>query len=244
MQQLVKQLEASGLSEKEAALYVATLSLGIASIADIARRAGIKRPTAYLVIETLIQKKLLAQIPHGKKIHYKAESPETLLADLTTKRENTARAMPDLLTLFRQSSVVPKIRFYEGKQGLFHMYEEIFRSNEIWGIFSPEKYARVITEDEQRHFMRLLDRQGGIIHDLCEDTPATRRFLGTPYRKGLSEDRLLPKGMKVATDILVYSHTVAIVSLETLVGVVIEDKAIAQTQKMFIEELWHKAERA
>ena len=240
MNQLAKQLEVSGLSDKEAAVYVAALSLGIASIADIAKRAGVKRPTAYLVIETLIEKQLVAQIPRRKKIHYKAESPEELLASVTTKKENISRALPDLLTLFKQSSVAPKIRFYEGKQALLKMYEEVFRSKEIWSVFSPQNYCKVFSIEDNKHLLRILDRQGGIIYDLAEDSPTARKFFNQPHRRGLSQDRILPKEFSISTDILVYGHNVALVSLETLVGVVIEDKSIAATQKMFIENLWEK----
>ncbi len=240
MNQLAKQLEGSGLSEKEAAVYVATLSLGIASIADIAKRADIKRPTAYLAIETLLQKQLLAQIPRGTKMHYKAESPEQLLAAAESKKETIAQSLPDLLTLFKQNSVAPKVRFYEGKQALLKLYEEAFRSREIWSVFSPKKYCEVFTLEDNKHLLRILDRQGGIIYDLAEDSPATRKLFNQSHRRGLSKDRILPKEFSISTDILVYGHCVALVSLETLVGVVIEDKSIAATQKMFIQNLWEK----
>ena len=43
-----KAFEYLGLSEKAAKVYVATLSLGTASIQQIARKSGLKRPTTYL----------------------------------------------------------------------------------------------------------------------------------------------------------------------------------------------------
>jgi hypothetical protein len=40
-----------GLSSKESSLYLALLELGTADVADIARKAGVKRSTAYLLLD-------------------------------------------------------------------------------------------------------------------------------------------------------------------------------------------------
>lgn len=45
-----------GLTDKEAELYLASLSLGTASIAGLAKKAELKRPTTYLIVDTLLQK--------------------------------------------------------------------------------------------------------------------------------------------------------------------------------------------
>ena len=242
MNQLKSALEQYGLSEKEAGVYLALLSLGIASVAEIAKRACLKRPTTYLVIEELLNKHLVNQIPRGKKICYKAESPDELIEKIDKKRDLLTNVLPDMRELYKTSSVAPRIRYYEGKASLIKLYEEIFRSKEIWSVFSPAKYLKVFTIEESKHNHRILDRAGGIIYDLCEDSSAARKFTQEPFRKGLTEYRILPKSIKIATDILVYNNSVALVSLDTLVGVLIEDKSIADTQRMFIKHLWEEAE--
>ncbi len=238
---LNQKLTEYGLHEKEAAVYTALLSLGIASVADVAKRAGLKRPTTYLILSDLIAKHLATQMPKGKKVCYKAESPSELTLKLDERRDALTVVLPELQTLFKTNSAAPKIRFYEGKAGLMKLYEEIFRSKEIWSIFSADKFLKMFSREEARHIFRVLDRAGGIIYDLAEDTPFARKFLAEPYRTGLSQKRFLKKAMKISTDILVYGHTVALVSLDTLVGVVIEDKSIAETQKMFIKHLWEES---
>ncbi len=238
MNQLTSKLERYGLSPKEAAVYTALLSLGIASVADIAKHAGLKRPTTYLILSDLVHKHLVAQIPKGKKICYKAESPNELAKEIEARKGALTEALPELQELFKTNSVAPKIRFYEGKAGLMKLYEEIFRSKEIWSIFSPEKYRKVFPLEDNKHIFRILDRAGGEIYDLSEDTPFARKFLAEPYSTGLAHKRFLPKNIKVSTDILVYNRSVALISLDTLVGVVIEDKSMAETQKMFIKHLW------
>jgi sugar-specific transcriptional regulator TrmB len=41
-----------GLSDKESALYLALLELGQADVADTAKKAGVKRSTAYVLLES------------------------------------------------------------------------------------------------------------------------------------------------------------------------------------------------
>lgn len=238
MQHLENALIEYGLHQKEAAVYTALLSLGIASVAEIAKHAGLKRPTTYLILAELIGKHLVTQIPKGKKICYKAESPEELVEALEFRKTALVTALPELQTLFKANSVAPRIRFYEGKAGLQKLYEEIFRHKEIWSIFSPEKYRKIFSWEENKRIYRILDRNGGIIHDLCEDTPFTRKFIKETYRAGVSTTGLLPKHMKMSTDILVFGNSVALISLGTIVGVVIEDKSIAETHRMFIKHFW------
>ena len=47
-----------GLSEKSAQVYVAALSLGTSSVQTLAKKSGLKRPTAYSYIEELLQEGL------------------------------------------------------------------------------------------------------------------------------------------------------------------------------------------
>ncbi len=59
-------LQKLGLTDKESALYIAAMELGISSPAStIAKRAHVNRTTAYDVLETLVEKGLI--ITHKKK---------------------------------------------------------------------------------------------------------------------------------------------------------------------------------
>ncbi|MEK7106984.1 MAG: helix-turn-helix domain-containing protein, partial [Patescibacteria group bacterium] len=56
-----------GLSGQESAVYLAALELGFSSISDIAKKAGIKRPTTYYIVDELIKKNLVSRAPKGKR---------------------------------------------------------------------------------------------------------------------------------------------------------------------------------
>ncbi len=67
---LTKNLETTGLTQKESAVYLALLETGQASIAGLAQKTGIKRPTCYLIIDELIKKGLATSVPVGRKTLY------------------------------------------------------------------------------------------------------------------------------------------------------------------------------
>ena len=50
---IITELEKTGLTENEAKVYLAALELGETTVIRLAKKAGIKRPTTYLVVDSL-----------------------------------------------------------------------------------------------------------------------------------------------------------------------------------------------
>ena len=124
----LKVLQNLGLSEKEAEVYLALIELGKASVVEISRKAGTKRPTTYLVLDELKNKGLVTELPEESRSLYVAEDPELLAKDLKKKLSDISDLMPVLRAKFNRGSK-PKIRFIEGEENLFKLYvNEVFPS--------------------------------------------------------------------------------------------------------------------
>ncbi|MDO8564437.1 MAG: helix-turn-helix domain-containing protein [bacterium] len=231
-----------GLRPKETALYLASLSLGSVSIADLAKKSGLKRPTAYLIVEELLQKEFLESIPRGKKLYYKPKDPEKLKERIEIMRRALDVSFGGLKKLYEQQHIQPKIAFYDNRAGIYTLYERAFRSKEIWALFSPEKFYEVFSQEDIQHFFRLLDRQNGKIYDIFENNKRGRQVAAEPHRFASSDIRFLPKGANIATDTLVFENAVVFISFDTLIGILIEDKSIAATVKLMLQTLWEKCE--
>lgn len=236
------ELQGLGLQKKEAAVYLAALSLGTASIAELSKRALLKRPTTYLIVDELVNKGLLIAVPRGKKVCYKPENPEKLKEKAELLRQTLEARLPALITLFQKTNVQPKMSFYENKEGMWKLYERIFRSKEIWAMFSPDRFYELFTREDIRHLFRLLDRQNGKIYDILEDTKRGRQDAGEPHRFALSAIRFLPRGVKISTDTLVFGNAVVFISFDSLIGVLIEDRGIAATVTLLLKTLWEQCE--
>lgn len=114
-----------GLTEKETEVYLAVLELGNATGYAIAKKANIKRPTAYMVLEALEQKRLIHRVLIKSKALFTAESPEVLLRDLTKKTELAKRGLPYLLALFNAKKEKPQIQLFQGKENIKEAIDKI-----------------------------------------------------------------------------------------------------------------------
>ena len=134
MDELIQELIHLGLSEKEAAVYLASLELGPAAVQDIAHKAKVNRATTYVMIEALTSRGLISTFVKGKKRYFVPETPERLLSivrlqrkELEEKEGELAKALPMLLALFNVEGAKPQIRYLEGPEGL-ETVREIFLS--------------------------------------------------------------------------------------------------------------------
>jgi len=124
-------LQAVGLNENQVAVYITLLQMGSGEIQDIARKSGVKRTTAYSVLDVLMQEGLVSFVQKGAHREYFAEDPRKLpklleeeKRRLNRKQERITEALPELASLYNAHATKPKIRFYEGIDGIKQMFEE------------------------------------------------------------------------------------------------------------------------
>jgi len=120
----VNELEHLGLSEKEAAVYLASLSLGFASIQEISERAVVNRATTYTAVEALEKHGLIKfKFEEGKRL-YVSESPERFRAllslqrkELEEKEREFLRLLPHMLIHAHPCGARPGIKLFNGEEG-------------------------------------------------------------------------------------------------------------------------------
>lgn len=244
---LNKILEDLGLSEKEAKVYLASLELGPSSPAEIAKAAGINRATTYVIAEKLTKEGLMSQLEKDKKTYFAAENPEQLLhllrkqeSEIRQKEQEFQKYLPELKTLFDTAGERPKVRFFEGKEGLKAIQgdflsskdkniEEIYSSDDVRNVFTEEdlQKAREVRKNKKIKARAIYIRKAGKIPQ-------------TPY---LTDLRIVPyEKFPIHSDILMYDNKVAMVSLKgKLVGVIIENKAIVDTLRSIFNLAWEAA---
>lgn len=122
-------LAASGLSPKEIKVYVALLSGGQTSAYALARKTELKKPTTYVLLETLIEKGLVRRVPRSKKKLYEAQSPQVLEQAFSRKLKDVQSIVPNLLALATSGKTSVKTFFFEGIEGLHQAYS--YRHKEL-----------------------------------------------------------------------------------------------------------------
>ena len=115
---LEERLAAVGIAGKRAKLYLAALEMGEAPVHLIAKRAGIGRTTAYDILARLVEEGLVTQYESRGRIHVVAESPERLLQRQQQRLKHLQDLVPDLSAMHNASPARPRIRLYEGAEGI------------------------------------------------------------------------------------------------------------------------------
>src|SRR3989339_2265497 len=123
METLVRELTHLGLTEKEAAVYVAALQLGPAAVQEISDRAQVNRATTYVMIDSLSARGLLSSTEKDGRRIFMAESPERLLVllrlqkkEMEAKEEELIQVLPKLNAFFNRAAEKPEVRYLEGHE--------------------------------------------------------------------------------------------------------------------------------
>lgn len=233
-------LKSIGLQDKEIAIYLACLELGQESVAAIARKAAVKRPTAYLVLESLRERGLVNTATRGQRTIFGVEAPAKLLGILRERERSLQTVLPYLEALNNRAVAKPRIRFYEGREGVAQIYAEMMSAPEIrfWGSMASilPGFSDVI-----EGFIQISNRRKPRVYDLLTDTPQDRAYAARAIRPGY-EVRFFPKEAAVTVDSILAGDKLAMNAFAPEPhGLIIESPAIATSFRSLWELAWRGA---
>ena len=238
-------LEQIGLNEKEASVYLALLELGTASVQSIAAKAGIKRPTTYLILDDLQRKGIVSIIPRATKSLYTAESPERLISELRKKEELLKRSLPNLLALYNAKKEKPRVQLFEGKEGVRQVYNKIFEANSVWFFGTTQEILKIDPEAWAEFLKKAREKQFKV-RDFIIRSPADEVYgqaanqlkkYGPNY-----EVRFLPQGFQFANDNAIFGDNIVFFSFRPQIfAVMITSREISQSMRVLHELAWKQA---
>mgnify|MGYP001572833139 CR=1 FL=1 len=239
---LIDTLNELGLSKNESNVYFSCLSLGSATIIDIARASELKRTTVYSVIESLKQKGLVNIEINGFKRKFVAEDPQKLEIILETRRKKLREALPEFSALYNLKGGESFIKYYEGLESVKGVYESLIRD-----IRPHQDYLIIGNQDE---WLRL---DGEYMSDFMErraKLPIKIRMLliesetskdwKTKERNFNASIKILPKSTKIKTNLVITPQRVLIHQLvQPIIGIVIENKSVIHMHQEMYEIIWN-----
>lgn len=124
--ELAAKLQAIGLTDKQAKVYVAALFLGPSSAQKISQQAEVNRATTYVILEELIQMGVVSQSTTAHKTVFIAEGVdaidrhiESVKRDLEVKQAELKKLKPELDTIEHDSGTgTPQVYFFKAKEGI------------------------------------------------------------------------------------------------------------------------------
>ena len=238
---LYQNLIQAGFSEKEAKVYLALLELGEGNIAKITQKSGIKRATVYLEIEALKNKGYVSLVKRKSHNIYLAENPLRIEEHLREKTEMISKLMPELLSIANAMDHKPKVRYFEGIEGVKEVYKDTlqYKGSEILGWYSDDRinhFDKSFILDyylqkriANRISMRMLAIQSSFMNSMNKQDPKHLRQM-----KIIKSDHFF-----FSAEINLYSKDkIAIIAHRENISLIIESKKIYDTLKSIFEIMW------
>lgn len=242
------ELRQTGLDEREAKVYLATLQLGPSPVQKISQRAGIPRASVYLVLNDLQKKGLISTYDENKKTFFVAESPNRLEqliekkeAEFIKQKEAAKHLIPELISQGQfEKGERPVVKYYEGPNAVKSWLRDnlSIKGEELLNIFHRDR-ANATLEKIGLDFSEVVSlRKKYKINARVIYTANKGPIEGysTPERQAKF---VSPDKYPFEADIVIRGDRIFFAPYNSpLRGVAIEDKAIANTMKMVFEVLW------
>jgi sugar-specific transcriptional regulator TrmB len=233
-------LEQLGLTGKKVDVYLASLELGSASVIEIAKKAGIKRTTVYDILMDLKTAGLVSETLKGKKRLFIGENPEKIQKDLQKKESLFSEILPQLKSIHNISGVKPKIRFYEGKEGLMEAYDDTLKYSGEFVAFGSEDVYRVLGRDWVEDYIKRRVKKGIRVRAILPSTEYLEKEIFIRDQQQLRACKSIKKeDYPFSIEIDIYGHQkVAMISNKEQLAVIIESTEIYKTMKFIFELAW------
>jgi sugar-specific transcriptional regulator TrmB len=244
-------LETFGFSEKETTVYLALLELETATASQIADASGINRSTVYVVIESLQKKGLISIQKEEESIaKYSAAPPERLLqiAEEEAKKYKTLvgqihNVLPELKSKYPGNKPRPKVRFYEGKEGLITAYEDtLTASEEIRAFASIENMHMAIPGYFPDYYTRRSGK-GISIKSIHPDTEEARERVKNNKKESRKSALVPAEKYSFSPEINFYDNKIVFMSLVEKFSLIIESAELAEAFKKIFDLSWDEAKR-
>lgn len=231
-----------GLTQKEIAVYLTLLELGEATVLTIAKRSGIKRPTAYLVLQSLVEKGFVSRIIRGKKTFFAPQHPKKLITESELKLKELQEVVTRLEIMFRKRRERPQIKIFEGKDELDRAYDDLFiikgevlfiGTNKLSVAAFPRTYKRAEFMSTSPEFK---------IREFVDESKESVEY-ASKVRGKYHEVRFIPKNLlPFEVDVGIFGNHTLITSVKKRYFTIdIESKEIARAFRSIFAMMWQTA---
>jgi len=237
-------LQIIGLNEKEAAVYTALLQIGSSSAYGIAQKSGLKKPTTYVVLEELIKKGLVYEVPRVRKKLYIAKSPEQAFALAEEKLTLAKRKLPELLAMSKGEKTKVSALYFEGVAGMKRILEyriKEFEGKELLGFWAtdrntPQELKDYFKNEYAEKYKRYCIPMRGIVP--ADERLQSYREADAKYNRTMKIVPYEQYSSEVAIDTI--GDIVRIQDYKNLQGIAIENADVAKTIREIFEIMWSK----
>ena len=165
-----------GLTETEAALYLAGIRHPSIDVHTLVKETGIKRPTVYHALGTLKSKGLAAEHGTGGKLRFVMCPPEQLVKLVKDKRKNLdtqEEVLNQFIPFLKQAGLSEDVfntAQYEGIEGIKTVVDiALYCKSRKWEIIAPVKnFFSEFNKEYAQYYLNTRTRKGITTRTLWE----------------------------------------------------------------------------
>ncbi len=234
-----------GLDNKEIKAFLELIRLGATPVSKWAKHSDINRSSMYVVLERLIKVGLVTTFIHNGVEHVQSVPLTELTALLNDKEDFIAntktlleKKLPELQKLEKNHCITPKVRFFEGKQRVEMMYEEVLKEQSFRAFFHPQRVKTIMPEYFHK-IPQTLRQHGGSAKELLIRCPEANEYLKL-YLSEKHQIKLLGPKVDFSSDTIITNQKIFLVGYSThdVVGTEIWNEELAQTQAVLFDLIW------
>ena len=235
-----------GFDENEAKIYLACLNLGQSPAGKISKSCGVQRTFVYDILAELIKRGIASVVEARGMKYFNVISVDKLKGLHERKLQKFEKFIPELRALEKIGGDRPKVRFFEGREGLLEAQYDTLnlpKGSEILAYATSKGLYYDDPDFARKYIEQRINRQIGV-RAIVPDTEETKKML--PFNKDqLRTSKVVPfETFPFTNEIDIYGNKVSIMSyVGELIAVVIESESIAKTQRMIFELAWLGAEK-
>jgi sugar-specific transcriptional regulator TrmB len=233
-----KSLQEMGLSDQEAAIYMALLKTGGLAASLVAKETGLRRTTAYAILKGMTRKGFVTVFVRKGRQVFVAEKPQSVAGYFEKRLKNFSEGIPMLELLEKKQLKSGGLRFIESVDELKRFYAGILReyrgrsydalgNSNAWQGLEPEFFIQY-RKDRANAGIRtrvLITADSG---PASPTDPALLR-----------EVKFLPKNYAFKSTMDIFDDKVLIISPEqTSLAIVIAVPAMVDIFKSTFQMLW------
>lgn len=254
MKEIVSTLTDIGLTSTEASIYVSGLDAEYIGVQQIAERTGIKRPTIYHALNTLIEKGLIAEKKISGKVSFAMCPPAQIKSYIKLQKEKLAKQeekLQEILPLLEKRTKLrdkntSSIVEYKGIEGVKTVLDIAFYSkSHHWDIIAPvNNFLRSHDKEYAKYYLNARSYHRITSRSLWEKKPGARKL--SPQEIKERNPRFMPESMqgKFTSMIILFDDKAAIISpLEDKSALLITSKEIQGMLSAMFEAIWNISEK-
>ena len=245
-----------GLNPNEVKIYLSLLPLEKSPASTLGYRTKLERTTARYTCRQLVKKGVIAEMRSGNTFYYRAESPDKLLyllesekKELQEKEAQTQRIMGMLKGMANPKTVLPKVRFYEGKHEIRDAYLTVVKELEPGDVL--KSFAKPLDPESdplesypfiEQGISNRIDKEI-FLQFITPKTEVALKYYKEKDKDSLRETRFLPLEMAdlVATEITLAKNKIFIFSASdtSIFCFEAEQEDIAKTYHALFDLTWN-----